>query len=324
MEYFQEMAFDCVKSYNDKSRIYFIEKYLSTYDENKRKNVPLILLPKQKEFLYSIGYLSKTIAKKPRRSGMTTILSAWATAEMVFASTDSPKTILCVGMKLDLANQLVAKVRSFLLQVPRWHFGFEYYSPDPKSEKNTRDIFIKDSISELQLFNGSKVVAMSSSQISSKELSKASIIIFDEAAFIEDGAQVYDLLKFGEPPFPCENGKKIIMVSTPNGKDKLFYKTYKKALAKKNDYHIVDFKWFEDPRYNKNLKWHNKRNNIWIDDWFVEDNIDSPLHFKFCEEKWDNLLKNGWKPTSPWFENMCKIFYYDANIISREINACFT
>lgn len=158
------MAFDYVKSYSDKSRIYFIEKNLSTYDVNKRKNVPLILFPKQKEFLYSIGDFSKTIANKPRRSGMTTILSAWATAEMVFASTDSPKTILCVGMKLELANQLVAKIRSFLLQVPRWYFGFDYYSPDPKSEKNTKDIFIKNGKSELQLFNGSKVVAMSSSQ----------------------------------------------------------------------------------------------------------------------------------------------------------------
>lgn len=71
---FKEIAFDYVKSYNDKSRIYFIEKYLSIYDENKKKNVPLILFPKQKEFLYSIVDFSKTIAKKYRRSGMTTIL----------------------------------------------------------------------------------------------------------------------------------------------------------------------------------------------------------------------------------------------------------
>lgn len=34
---FQEMAFDYVKSFNDKSRIYFIEKYLSTYNEEKKK-----------------------------------------------------------------------------------------------------------------------------------------------------------------------------------------------------------------------------------------------------------------------------------------------
>ena len=321
---FQRMAFDYVKSYNDKSRIYFIEKYLSTYDENKRKNVPLILFPKQKEFLYSIGDFSKTIAKKPRRSGITTILSAWATAEMVFASTESPKTILCVGMKQDLANQLVTKIRNFLLQVPRWYFGFGYYSLDSKSEKNSKDIFIKDSKSELQLFNGSKVVAMSSSQFNSKKLSEASIVIFDEAAFIEDGAKVYNSLKFGDHPFSYGDRVKIIMASTPNGKDKLFYKTYREAANKKNGYHRVDFKWFEDPRYNKNLKWYKVDKKNPMDDWLIEDNFDSPFYVKFIEEKRNNLLKNGWHPTSPWYEGMCKMFNNDAKNIARELDASFT
>ena len=318
---FQEMALDYVKSYSDKSRIYFIEKYLSTYDENKRKNVPFVLFPKQKEFLHSIEDFSKTIAKKPRRSGLTTILSAYAAAEMVFAPKETPKTILCVGMKLELANQLVAKVRSFLLQVPRWYFGFDYYSPDSKSEKNTKDIFLKDSKSELQLFNGSKVIAMSSSKFYYKDVYDASIVIFDEAAFFNEyGQKVYNSLKLIEPPFFYDGRVKIIMVSTPNGKDKLFYKTY----IERNDYHFVGFKWFEDPRFNKNLKWYRKDKKNPMDDWFVEDNIDSPFYFKFIEEKWNNLLKNGWKPTSPWYEGMCKIFYNDANSIARELDASFT
>lgn len=323
MATFQEIAFDYVKSYTDKSRIYFIEKYLSTYDENKRKNVPLILFPKQKELLYSIGDFSKTIAKKPRRAGMTTILSAWATAEMVFTHTDSPKTILCVGFKLELANQLVAKIRRFLLQVPRWYFGFDYYSPDPNSKKNTKDIFIKDEKSELQLFNGSQVVAMPSSKISSKEISEASIVIFDEAAFIEDGAKVYNTLKFGEVPSCYGDYQKIIIASTPNGKDKLFYKTYKKALHKKNSFNVVDFKWFEDPRYNKKLKWKSKSGDLLIDDWFFEDTFDRIDYFKFIEKIWNNLLKNGWKPTSPWYKNMCRLFNNDAKNIAEELNACF-
>ena len=268
----------------------------------------------------SIGDFSKTIAKKPRRSGMTTILSAWATAEMVFAPSDSPKTILCVGCKLELANQLVTKIRSFLLQVPRWYYGFEYYSPDPKLEKNTKDIFIKDGKSELQLFNGSQVVAMPSSEFSSKELSNASIIIFDEAAYIEDGAKIYNSLKFGEHPFSYGDRVKIIMASTPNGKDKLFYKTY----IERNDYHFVGFKWFEDPRYNKNLKWYHKDKKNPMDDWFIEDDIDSPFYFKFIEEKRNNLLKNGWHPTSPWYEGMRKIFYNDSKNIARELDASFT
>ena len=76
---------------------------------------------------------------------------------MVFASLETPETVLCIGNKLDLANQLVTKIRDFLLQVPRWYWGDDYYSPDPKSEKNLRDIFTKNSKSELELFNGCKV-----------------------------------------------------------------------------------------------------------------------------------------------------------------------
>ena len=130
---FQEMATDYAKSYKDKSRIYFIEKYLSTFNADKGKKTPFLLFPRQKAFLNSIAYHGKSIAIKHRQAGITTITSAWAAAQMVFASTDSPETILCIGNKLDLANQLVAKIREFLMQVPRWYWGDEYYSPDAKS-----------------------------------------------------------------------------------------------------------------------------------------------------------------------------------------------
>lgn len=52
--------------------------------------------------------------------------------------------------------------------------------------------------------------------------------------------------------------------------------------------------------------------------------MDSPSHFKFVEEKWNNLLKKGWHPTSPWYEEMCKLFYNDTKGIARELDACFT
>lgn len=61
-----------------------------------------------------------------------------------------------------------------------------------------------------------------------------------------------------------------------------------------------------------------------MDDWFIEDNFDSPFYVKFIEEKRNNLLKNGWHPTSPWYEGMCKMFNNDAKSIARELNAYFT
>ena len=51
---------------------------------------------------------------------------------------------------------------------------------------------------------------------------------------------------------------KIIMVSTPNGKDQLYYKTYRMALSNENGYNAVEFKWYQDLRYQKNLRWYKK------------------------------------------------------------------
>lgn len=48
------------------------------------------------------------------------------------------------------------------------------------------------------------------------------------------------------------------MVSTPNGRDALYYATYKQALAKQNGYIATDFRWYQDLRYNRFLKWYKK------------------------------------------------------------------
>lgn len=318
---FQEMATDYAKSYKDKTRIYFIEKYLSTFNADKGKKTPFLLFPRQKAFLNSIAYHGKSIAIKHRQAGITTITSAWAAAQMVFASTDSPETILCIGNKLDLANQLVTKIREFLMQVPRWYWGDEYYSPDPKSEKNTRDIFTKNSKSELQLFNGSAVYARSSGENAARGISAVSILIFDEAAFIENGPAVYSSAVAATSSYG--DRAKIIMVSTPNGKDELYYKTYKQALAKENGYDAVEFKWFQDLRYNKHLKWYRQNEETGKKEWIVEDVLDSTGSVKYDEEKWRELEKKGWHPTSPWYESMCQSFNNDSVKIAQELDVSF-
>jgi hypothetical protein len=148
----------------DTSRVYFIEKYLSTFNASAGRSTPFTLFPRQKVFLQSIAENPASIAIKHRQCGITTVSSAYVCAQMVFATPETPETILCIGNKLDLANQLVTKIREFLLQVPRWYWGDDYYSTDPKSEKNKKDIFVKNSKSELELFNGCKVYARSSGE----------------------------------------------------------------------------------------------------------------------------------------------------------------
>ena len=315
-----ELAQEYAKSYLDKTRIYFIEKYLSTFNAEKGKNSPFILFPRQKEFIRSITNYPASIAIKHRQAGITTVTSAWAAAQMVFAGTEAPETILCIGNKLDLSQQLVTKIRDFLSQVPRWFWGDEYYDPDPKSPKNKKDIFIKNSKSELVLFNGSAVYARSSGANAARGISAVSILIFDEAAFIEDGLSVYSSAVAATASVP---NRKIIMVSTPNGKDELYYDTYRKALAKENNYNAVEFKWYQDLRYNKHLKWYKKNEKTGEKEWIIEKELDDSGAVEYNEEKWRQLEKDGWTPTSPWYEEMCKSFNNDPMKIAQELDVSF-
>ena len=52
------------------------------------------------------------------------------------------------------------------------------------------------------------------------------------------------------------------MISTPNGKDMLYYETCRQAKLKGtkdwNNFELVEMKWYQDPRYNKFLEWTKK------------------------------------------------------------------
>ena len=317
---FEKMQIEYYKSYSDATRIYFIEKYLSTFNASVGRLTPFNLFPRQKVFLHSIAENKASIAIKHRQCGITTISSAWVAAQMVFSPKDSPETILCIGNKLDLSQQLITKIRDFLSQVPRWYWGDDYYSPDPKSEKNTKSIFVRDSKSELELFNGSKVYARSSGPNAARGISAVSILIFDEAAFIENGLSVYSSAVAATASVP---NSKIIMVSTPNGKDELYYNTYRQSLAKENNYNAVEFKWYQDLRYNKFLKWYKKDKDSGEIIWKKEDILDDTGTVKYDEEKWRELERDEWSPTSPWYDDMCKSFNNDTMKIAQELDVSF-
>lgn len=309
-----------VKCLRDKTRKYFIENYLSTYDADERIEVPFQLFPRQIEFLNSLTNNLNTIAIKHRQAGITTVSSAWITGQIVFAREKSPETVLCIGNKRDIAEQLVAKIGNFLDQVPRWMWGSEYYSPDPDSPKNIKSIYKARNKQYIELFNGCRVHARSSGENAARGVPAVSILIFDEAAFIQNGTTVY--AQAVAATASVKNAK-VIMVSTPNGKDALYYKTYVNALNKKNNYNPVEFKWFQDPRYNRYLKWRRNNKNTGKIDEIVETVIGRNGKIEYNEERWRNLEKDGWIPTSPWYVSMCKTFNNDSQKIAQELNVSF-
>lgn len=317
---YNEMMKDYALCYGDKSRILFIEKYLYTFNAMRGKKTPFKLFPRQRVFLETLANVKNIVAIKPRQCGITTLTSAWACGQCTFADADSPETILCIGNKLDLAQQLITKIRDFLTQVPRWYWGDDYYSPDPKDKKNHISIFVKDSKSELELFNGCKVIARSSGENAARGISAVSILILDEAAFIENGTAVYSTAAATMSSNP---NAKTVMVSTPNGKDPLYYETYRLALAKENNFTAVQFRWYQDPRYNKRLKWHKKNKKTGEIMYDVDEVIDNEGNIKYNEERWEKLVRDGWTPTSPWYVEMCQSFNNDKVKIAQELDVSF-
>lgn len=317
---FAQMQRDYALAYADKSRIKFIETYLSTFNATKGKKTQFHCFPRQRAFLKALAENRNVVAIKPRQCGITTLSSAWVTGQCVFASKDAPETVLCIANKLEQAQEIIIKIRDFLEQVPRWMWGNDYFSPDPNSEKNIKSIFEKDAKGELKLFNGCRVIARASGPNASRGISAVSVLILDEAAFIEEGVAAFTTAAATMASNP---NSKTVMVSTPNGRDELYYNTYRQALSKENNFVAVQFRWYQDPRFNKYLVW--KKKNEDTGEWMFDQDpiIDEEGGIPYNEERWAKLEHEGWKPSAPWYDEMCKQFNNDSMKIAQELDVSF-
>lgn len=313
------------KCYSDKSRIYLIQSYLKTYDATQSKDVPFHMFPKQQEFCITLSKGCNCVLKKPRQSGITTTCGAFLSGEILFAEKDEPITILCIGNTLDLAQQMLNKIRDFSLQYPAWLWGDNELiekTPNPMEPPSKRDLFKKCNDKELIFFNNSRVVARSSGPHASRGVGGVQFLVFDEAAFIEKGDIVYS------SAIPTvSTGGHIIMISTPNGKDALYYKTCKLASQKGsstwNNYELVELRWYQDSRYNKRLKWVKKDPETGEVTVQEEPYLDKEGNVKYDPERWEQLEKDGWEPTSPWYVKMCQQFNNDTQKIAQELDVSF-
>ena len=319
------LASEFAKCYKDKSRIYMIQNYLKTFDNTRKKDVPFQLFPRQQDLCRALGDASNVVTTKPRQAGITTTSGAFIACEMCLADKESPQTVLAIGNTLDLAQQMLFKIRDFLMQFPLWMWGDEFmdlgFDPmGPPPNKNV--IFTRCNSKELILKNGCKVVARSSGPDASRGVGGVQWLIFDEAAFIENGKDVY------ASALPTvSTGGHIIMISTPNGKDMLYYETCRQAKLKGtkdwNNFELVEMKWYQDPRYNKFLEWTKKdeeTGEILIQ---KEEYIDKEGNIPFDNDHWNQMVEDGWLPRSPWYVKMCQQFNNDSQKIAQELDVSF-
>ena len=278
---------------------YAIRTYLETFDQTQEKYVPFNLFPRQAEAIQSFDKNRFNLVSKYRQAGMTTTLSAYFAVKVSFhGDPERPEKILILANKQETAQEVLQKVKEFLNQIPRWVWGQEYV------EDITKTIYLTDSKKHLVLPNKCQIKALATSKDALRGYTPT-ILMMDEAAHIDDGAET-----FGAALAAMSTGGKIILNSTPNGLDPLYYKVYDNARTGKNKFKVVQMYWYEDPRYNKGLKW-TKEGEIPV------------LEKEFTIESYKKMIDDGWTPTSHWYEEMCSNYNGNTKLIAEELDCSF-
>jgi hypothetical protein len=120
-------------------------------------------------------------------------------------------------------------------------------------------------------------------------------------------------------------GGHVIVVSTPNGYDPIYYEIYDQALRNMNDFKISEMFWYRDPRYTKDLylvKTNDIIHYLLNKEDYKKDNIISWAQIPFEKRDFKELRKlmdDGYKPCSSWFEGMVKKLKYDKRKVSQEL-----
>jgi len=285
---------------------YAIETYLETKDLTQGGFVPFKLFPRQKEIVEAYDKYPYNLVTKPRQAGISTTTQAYMAIKAGFCHPDNPETILIIANKLKLAQKFVRGIKDYLIQLPRWIWGPDYYGSE---ENEKRDIFVTDSKIEIELPNGTQIIAVATSEDALRGYTPT-YLVFDEAAFIDNGDAVYAAAMSS-----CATGGRVMLISTPNGMDPLYYKTYEQSKIGKNTYNVIEMRWYEDPRYNKDLRWIKKNE--------AGDIIEEITEVEFIVNNYEKKIKDGYKPTSTWYENMCMTLNNNSRKIAQELDVSF-
>jgi hypothetical protein len=132
-------------------------------------------------------------------------------------------------------------------------------------------------------------------------------------------AKTYDFSLANNPDdFWCHsvlyNG--ILGHQTPNGQDPLYYETYDLAIKKKNNFNIIEMRWYQDNRYNKDLSWYKYKDKEKTEKEEIKET-------EFTFESYERFIKDGYKPTSSWYEEMCRGMNNDTRMIAQELDVSF-
>ena len=305
----EQILLEYAKCINDTP--YALKTYLQTYDNTQSKYVPLELFNDQVTLVKDYDTCEENIALKYRQAGVSTVTSAWASKRLVFAKKSKPEKILIIANKMDTAQEMGNKVRAFVDQWPSW-LGVTF-----SVEKNSQRHF--------KLTNGCEVKAVATSKDALRGYTPT-ILIFDEAAYINADEDFWSACMAS-----LSTGGKVIVISTPNGFDPIYYSIFSQSIKGMNDFRITEMYWFRDPRYSKDLKLIKCDNIVhymlnrkdYNDSEIILDYSKIKVGDRDFQEIKGKVENEGYKPYSSWFEAMAKKLKFDKRKISQELECNF-
>ena len=213
-----------------KDPVYFIQKYIKIISLDKGL-IPFEMYDFQVDMTYKFHENRFNIAKLPRQSGKSTIVTSYLLWYVLF---NDNVNVAIIANKAATAREMLQRLQLSYENLPKWlQQGINQWNRG-----------------SLELENGSKIMAASTSASAVRGMS-FNVIFLDEFAFIPN--HIAD--QFFSSVYPTiSSGKstKVIIISTPHGMN-MFYKLWHDAERNKNEYVTTEVHWSEVP--GRDAKW---------------------------------------------------------------------
>jgi len=204
-----------------KDPIHFMRKYCYI-QHPQRGRIQFNLYPFQEKVLTLFQQNDYSAILKSRQLGISTLAAGYSLWLMTF---HKDRNVLALATTQATARNLVTKVQFMWENLPSWL--------KVESAENNK--------LSLRLVNGSKIQAKSSNADAARS-EAVSLLIIDEAAFIDNIAETW-----ASAQQTLATGGGAIVLSTPYGTGNWFHQTWVRAEAGENDFLPIKLPWYVHP-----------------------------------------------------------------------------
>ena len=204
-----------------KDPVHFMRKYCYI-QHPQRGRIQFNLYPFQEKVLTLFQQNDYSAILKSRQLGISTLAAGYSLWLMTF---HKDRNVLALATTQATARNLVTKVQFMWENLPSWL--------KVESAENNK--------LSLRLINGSKIQAKSSNADAARS-EAVSLLIIDEAAFIDNIAETW-----ASAQQTLATGGGAIVLSTPYGTGNWFHQTWVRAEAGENDFLPIKLPWYVHP-----------------------------------------------------------------------------